>query len=501
MPDSDSLNEKSKIIVQAVKCPNCAANLNLNESNGVVKCSYCGGDIVISNSFRKDAAEKTARFKIDPKTVTALKESAIACMLLCLLAIVFYGANLFINKNMAPIPISGVPFIKSVLPLCDFKTLTVTVAGSGFGNSAGIGGIYLDGSAQSEIIRWSDNEIVFKMPYNGTSGNLSVKCGDYKSNDYRMNLPLYKFATKWGKAGANDAEFKTPYGIAINSGRKIYVSDYRNHRIQVFDETGRFLFSFGRLGSGPGEFNLPSRISISKNDRIYVADTGNDRVEVFEPDGRFVKEFGSHGNANGCFNGPTGVAIDGQENIYVTDFKNRRIQKFDREFRFVTEWGSYGSGNCQFGAVYSLAIDGEGNVVILDNGNYSVKKFDPSGKFISKFGKQGARSDEFVNPSSISIDGAGNFFITDIVEHSIQVFEPTGKLIVKFKSPGSSDGQFNQPCDIAIDSDNNIYIDDYVNCRIQCFSRIASPTWFMSPLYLSLAISLALIFFWKRNLS
>jgi len=61
------------------------------------------------------------------------------------------------------------------------------------------------------------------------------------------------------------------------------VADFENHRIQVFSNDGRQLSIFGSQGDGPGEFERPTDLDIGPDGRIFVVDFGNDRIQVFEP--------------------------------------------------------------------------------------------------------------------------------------------------------------------------------------------------------------------------
>ncbi len=67
------------------------------------------------------------------------------------------------------------------------------------------------------------------------------------------------------------------------------------------------------------------------SDRVYMADWGNDRVQVFDPDGSFLRTWGSRGNSEGLFAGPVGIAIDASGNVYVVDMGNDRVRVFNVE--------------------------------------------------------------------------------------------------------------------------------------------------------------------------
>ena len=62
--------------------------------------------------------------------------------------------------------------------------------------------------------------------------------------------------------------------------------------------------------------------------RVYVADWGNHRIQVFDEDGVFLWSWGCYGSDDAQFIHPKGLASDGLGNVYVVDCDNHRIQKF-----------------------------------------------------------------------------------------------------------------------------------------------------------------------------
>ena len=65
----------------------------------------------------------------------------------------------------------------------------------------------------------------------------------------------------------------------------MYVSEYGNHRVSVFDTEGNFLrispLCCGRKGSGKVEFNYPYGLTTDKNGNLYVCDSDNNRVVIY----------------------------------------------------------------------------------------------------------------------------------------------------------------------------------------------------------------------------
>ena len=137
------------------------------------------------------------------------------------------------------------------------------------------------------------------------------------------------FSSSFGKRGSGKGQFDCPYDVACDTtGRKVYVADCYNHRVQIFTAEGKFLKMFGRQGAGRGELRMPIGVAIDSNDMVYVSEAWNHRVSVFTSEGVFVTSFGSHGEGPGQFKAPYGVAVDNSGVVYVCDRTNNRVQVF-----------------------------------------------------------------------------------------------------------------------------------------------------------------------------
>ena len=64
-------------------------------------------------------------------------------------------------------------------------------------------------------------------------------------------------------------------------GNEVIVSDYGNHRMQVFGLDGTFVRQWGGKGAGPGQFNRSDGVAVV-GDEVVVCDAGNHRVQVFK---------------------------------------------------------------------------------------------------------------------------------------------------------------------------------------------------------------------------
>jgi DNA-binding beta-propeller fold protein YncE len=62
-----------------------------------------------------------------------------------------------------------------------------------------------------------------------------------------------------------------------------------------------FVIQWGSEGLGPGQFNGQNDVDPFKN-FVYVADYDNNRIQVFDSNGTFITSWGSEGDEDGQIN-------------------------------------------------------------------------------------------------------------------------------------------------------------------------------------------------------
>jgi tripartite motif-containing protein 71 len=73
---------------------------------------------------------------------------------------------------------------------------------------------------------------------------------------------------------------KRPYDVAVD-GTRVFVSDRGLNKFVVFNQSnGSLVGSFGGLGGGTGQFRDPQGIAVG-NGKLYVSDVKNDRIQVW----------------------------------------------------------------------------------------------------------------------------------------------------------------------------------------------------------------------------
>jgi ABC-type multidrug transport system ATPase subunit/DNA-binding beta-propeller fold protein YncE len=71
---------------------------------------------------------------------------------------------------------------------------------------------------------------------------------------------------------------KLPYDLKLGADDTFYAVEYGASRVTRFDLKGQVLARYGSTGSGLGQFATPWGIAVDPQKNIYVADTGNRRV-------------------------------------------------------------------------------------------------------------------------------------------------------------------------------------------------------------------------------
>ena len=300
------------------------------------------------------------------------------------------------------------------------------------------------------------------------SCKLSIKVNGEHVRDSPFTVLVKPFSTKpvlsLGKYGSDVGMFKYPQGVAVSNRDEMAVTDWGNHRVQIFNGNGAFIRSFGRDGSNQGEFQYPYGIAFDKDGKIFVADSNNHRVQIFNEEGRYIDMFGGKGSLDSQLSYPLGLSLDSRGNIIVADSGNKLIKIFSHDGKFLMKIGGPGSFSRP---VHCVQCDEY--LVVSDSGDHNINVFSREGEYKYKFGKQGGGDGEFNFPRFLSVTKSGLLMVCDEGNHRIQVFELNGKFVGKFGTRGSNLGEFYQLCSVAVLGKDHIIVCDKDNNRIQIF--------------------------------
>ena len=240
-----------------------------------------------------------------------------------------------------------------------------------------------------------------------TSGNVYV--ADTGNNTIRKIArggAVSTLAGLAGKPGREDgsgsaARFLAPLGIAVDGAGNLYVAEFASDIIRKITPEGEVSTLAGSAGNpgstdGTGDnahFRNPWSVAVDSTGDVYVADKSNFTIRQITPTGRvstFAGFPGIPGDADGPgsyarFSDPHGVAVDSAGNIYVADTGNNTIRKINSFGMVKTLAGMAGRagdadgiGNkARFSNIQSVAAGDGGNIYVLD-GNI-IRKITPAG--------------------------------------------------------------------------------------------------------------------------
>jgi sugar lactone lactonase YvrE len=284
----------------------------------------------------------------------------------------------------------------------------------------------------------------------------------------------FTFVSMWGSFGKGNGRFDGQNDVDPFNGR-VYVADYANHRIQVFDTNGNYITKWGTYGEENGQIHKASALTVIPSGNIYLSDQFNYRIQEFTSNGTFVTAWGTQGEGDGQFLHPHVPGVDSEGNIYVSDRDLANVQKFTKDGKFIMKWAEEGSEDGQLSKPESVIIDSHDNIYVADYGNHRIQKFTKDGNFMLKWGSKGVGDGEFNGPAGLSIDRNDNIYVTDKNNNRIQVFTSNGTFLTKFGLEGSGPGQFITPEGVGVDKNTGlVYVADTGNFRIQVFKPVAS---------------------------
>jgi len=291
-----------------------------------------------------------------------------------------------------------------------------------------------------------------------------------------------------GPGKGSEPNFNRPMAAAWSpDGKRVYVADSENNRICVFTDEGRFIREFGGFGVAkplpgaentwkPGLLNYPTDVAVAESGDVYVADFYNDSISVFNPDGEFQRRFpdpskptgkGSSGQ-DGRGIAVTALAVEG-DRVYATD--EYQVFAFSLNGRLLSQWGKPGKALGSLDHPNGIAVAGNGQVIVSDSNNNRVVSYSRYGQPMWKVGSRlssgldQAAEAPFVLPRGVS-DAGGTLLVADPLAHQLVEVSYAGTKLQVYGERGTAPATFNFPNDVDWQGDR-ILVSDRENNRVQ----------------------------------
>lgn len=123
----------------------------------------------------------------------------------------------------------------------------------------------------------------------------------------------------FGREGIGDDEFYHPRGVAVDPSGNLWVVDTLHHCVKVFDGRGKYLFRFGE------GLNQPRYVTFFGN-FAFLSDYRNHRILVYDLAGNLQDSIGEEEK---LFSFPEGLFLDSGGKLWVADAGNNRIVRID----------------------------------------------------------------------------------------------------------------------------------------------------------------------------
>ena len=124
----------------------------------------------------------------------------------------------------------------------------------------------------------------------------------------RLNLNKMTHQRCWGKRGEAEGEFQFPFMLSQDKDDYIYAVDVLNSRIQTFNSRGIYFGTVGGFGSAPGDLIRPNGIAIDSQGIIYISDYYQGNISIYDKH-KFIGYLQDNKGQTIKFNSPVGLAI------------------------------------------------------------------------------------------------------------------------------------------------------------------------------------------------
>jgi hypothetical protein len=201
-----------------------------------------------------------------------------------------------------------------------------------------------------------------------------------------------------------------PHDIKISDDGFIYVMDWQDDHIQVYDEDGKYVRIAANKGRGPGEFETPAFFDFLANGNMVLMDGRHRRVSILDKEGTYLDGFRVEGFTSD-------LIVDAQDRLYFARVSTEEInvvgvaQEIEEKLSILStdlkgqplfEHGGFrgkkkrvtrsksGSSSVmafRYAPLTAWTVGRDGKLYAGYNESYQLSVYDPGGDLSFKFGR------------------------------------------------------------------------------------------------------------------
>jgi LSD1 subclass zinc finger protein len=245
----------------------------------------------------------------------------------------------------------------------------------------------------------------------------------------------------FGTEGIGPGQFTDARAVAIDGQGHIYVGEYSNGRVQVFDSAGKYLSEFF-----VGKDKIIVGLAADRAGTVYVIVPGH-ILRYTGATGTQLQEMqGSTGEDDDSPKFYTSACIAPGGDIYAVSGSSEIVRLAGSSGKIVSSFKAADKVGEDVN-LSELVVLSTGEIFALDH-QKGVFKFGADGRYINRFGNgKGDGKNHLGGPQSLAADGQGHLFISD---GRIAVYDYDGNYIDDF---GGNEVVFG----LAVDDQDAIY--------------------------------------------
>jgi DNA-binding beta-propeller fold protein YncE len=211
-------------------------------------------------------------------------------------------------------------------------------------------------------------------------------------------------------------------GLAIDHEGNAFVADQGDNSIKVVTGdggNGAILRTFGHA-----HLAGPEGIALDKDGTVYVCNFNNNTISIFNHDGRYLRQI-----TDASLSQPRGIAVDEDKNVYVANFNTHMVSVFDRFGALVRQIGS--RSPLHIHNPMGIAVDSDGMTYVANSGSHSVSVFNSEGEFVRQLGSGclGHGPGQLFYPWGVFANWDGEVYVVNQLSNNVSVFKRDGKFV------------------------------------------------------------------------